>query len=442
MKLLIAWDVLKNGKYEWDDWMEAMTLQLQLSMGVIGRRFVGVGKQMRQDNREGLLKPAVSHILINSRRKKSTEPRDKVFALCGLFKELEIPFPAPDYSRSVEAIYREAAISCINYDKSLLSLYFVQSDRRRDGLSSWVPDLSEYGWGQTDSRHGFGLERFAASSRCSAKWSFSEDGTALVLFGKIVDTVIFRADPLPGMEKTQELLQSFNQSIAGGIPSYARSLWRNEDLGGVDPDFQVFLDNIFRSYTTLKGWAEISRWSDYPTGESTRRAFQRTLVNDLHKGNAEAAENHAFDDWYNVIMLGDLDITERAVRRSGSASAIPKTPWERELFLHKVMEQMPQEKIVYIAISNCHFHTTASGFSEKRCFFFTENNYFGTIADPLPVSLEPGDKIAIVRGLELPLALRPIDGGYKLLTHVYVHGIMYGEAWPQSEESLEEIVLL
>jgi hypothetical protein len=54
----------------------------------------------------------------------------------------------------------------------------------------------------------------------------------------------------------------------------------------------------------------------------------------------------------------------------------------------------------------------------------------------------PGDKIVIIRGLEMPLLLRPVENGYKLITHVYVHGMMYGEMWPQDEGCLEDIILL
>lgn len=56
-----------------------------------------------------------------------------------------------------------------------------------------------------------------------------------------------------------------------------------------------------------------------------------------------------------------------------------------------------------------------------------------------------GDVIAIVGNLGMPLLRRPVEGEYRLLTHVYVHGIMYGEAWPErekEEDELEEIVLV
>jgi hypothetical protein len=214
-----------------------------------------------------------------------------------------------------------------------------------------------------------------------------------------------------------------------------------------DPDSEATAEYLrlnHRGYSVLKSWVEISQWSDYPTGESTREALQRTLVNDDPECNADVAKENSFDYWYNTMILGELDMTVRAIQRVGAGSSIPSQPWQREIFLREMMKRFPQEKLVFFGLNGpgFKFHSTAMAFSQMKCFFFTENYYIGTAADPLPVPIEPGDKIAIVRGLEMPLAVRPVEGGYKLLTHVYVHGIMYGEAWPQNEENLEEIVLL
>ena len=87
-------------------------------------------------------------------------------------------------------------------------------------------------------------------------------------------------------------------------------------------------------------------------------------------------------------------------------------------------------------------HTLAHMSSSKNCLFYTRNYYFGTAPDPLPVSMMPGDEIAIIRGLEMPLLLRPVEGGYKVITHVYVHEMMYGEMWPEDEDYLKDTIML
>jgi hypothetical protein len=53
------------------------------------------------------------------------------------------------------------------------------------------------------------------------------------------------------------------------------------------------------------------------------------------------------------------------------------------------------------------------------------------------------DKIAVVvSGLAHPLLLRPVEGGYKVLAHIYLRGIMYGEVWPGNDSILEDLILV
>lgn len=84
------------------------------------------------------------------------------------------------------------------------------------------------------------------------------------------------------------------------------------------------------------------------------------------------------------------------------------------------------------------YHFLVFGFANRRALFTTEEGYMGTA--PAVVSennqaanmIKAGDKIAVVAGLEMPRVLRPVemDGSgevvYRLVTHVYMHGTMYG----------------
>jgi hypothetical protein len=37
--------------------------------------------------------------------------------------------------------------------------------------------------------------------------------------------------------------------------------------------------------------------------------------------------------------------------------------------------------------------------------------------------------------------LRYAEGGYKLITHICLRGVIYGELWSETKEVLEELVL-
>lgn len=72
----------------------------------------------------------------------------------------------------------------------------------------------------------------------------------------------------------------------------------------------------------------------------------------------------------------------------------------------------------------------------------------GLIKEDKAVPLvQEGDRITLVEGMNLPMVLRPVDEEptgkcFQLVTHAYVHGIMYGEAWDDPKHVLQEIELV
>jgi hypothetical protein len=352
--------------------------------------------------------PVIS-IMVHAREKASGDPRDKVFALHSVFEELGAHLPLPDYTKTVEEVYRDSVVASINFDNMLKILFYVPSDHRRDDLASWVPDWSDSGWQDTDLRHAAIYDRFAASSDSNPKWRFSKDQRSLVVTGKIVDTIIYRAEPIPSYGITKENI--------------------NDET--VDKD--VILEDTHKCYTVFRSWVEISQWSQYPTGESTKEALQRTIVNDEPKCNADAASGESFEAWYKFMNASDMEVTKMVALKIGSA---PDDPF---------LQQIPDPVRIFSAMgtgSRFSFNSQARMISDRKCFFYTDKRYFGTAPDPVPTPVESGDCIALVGGLEMPLLLRPVEGGYRLLCHVYVHGMMYGEAWPENAQDLDEIVLI
>ena len=431
VKLLGGIEGLKICNYSWGRWKQATRLQRQFMIYLTGQRFLGAedlfDKQPNAADPHNLHNsPLIFSILTNAREKAAGDPRDKIFALCGLFRELEIPFPNPDYSKSIEDVYREAVVASIEYDKNIYILYHVPSEKRRKYLASWVPDWAEQGFSEEDGRYGVLRGRFAASGSSAHKFVFSEDKKKLILAGKIIDEVIICAQPLPNMDHTHAELRDLRTGNGSAMQ--------------LDRYFEVF-NNTFK---ILKTWLDISQWSDYPTGESSQSAFQRTLVNDSPDRNERATSDNSFLKWYKIAKLDELDVIEERLRQLNLADQVPKQHHFREAYLRTCKDMIGDAKIAFFSLqgSAIHFHTDAMIWSAKKCLFRTENDYIGTASDPLPSRIRAGDKIALVSGLEMPLLLRPEQDGYKLITHVYVHGVMHGEKWPESNRGLEDIVLL
>jgi hypothetical protein len=400
---LMGYQGLKTAKYRYGRWKEAMALQQQLFTYLTVHRYPG-SKAVMDDNLGRIHNdPLAFSVLINSRRKQATDPKDKIFALYGVLTELEVPWPRPDYALSVEEIFREAVIAAINYDKTLHILYHAPSDRRLERLSSWVPDWTEPGWEPDDPRYNLHTQ-FSASKSGVPTWTFSDNGSALILSGKVVDTVIYRTDPLP------EIPMRALVDRGRGMSNVTRAEMENIS--------QV----ILAASATLKTWVEVSQWADYPTGEPSKIALQRTLISDLPEGGSNY-DQATIEAWHHIINTHELELVKSRLH----ALQLSDTTTEGRF---NSMGWM--------------FHNMVLAASQKKCFFLTENGYFGTAPDPLPTSLQPGDKIAIISGLEMPLLLRPVEGGYQyiLLTHVYVHGIMHGEMWSVIKDDLEEIALV
>jgi len=97
-------------------------------------------------------KIAIYIILFHAKDKKATNPKDKVFAFYGLFKEVSIEIPEPDYQKSIETIYREATTASIKHDRLLNILYYGLLDNQRPDMSSQVPDWNDPAWAVKYSR--------------------------------------------------------------------------------------------------------------------------------------------------------------------------------------------------------------------------------------------------------------------------------------------------
>ena len=419
LNMILAIDSLSHNRYRWSRWYEAMSLQRALTMNLIAHRYPGAKAMMDDNAGDKHNDPLAFNILVQAREKKSSDPKDKIFALYSILQELEVLLPAPDYNKPVEDVYREATIAAITYDKNLYVLYYAPSDNRRDDLASWVPDWSDIGWKQADPRYPVLRGRFAACGPADPLWRFSADQKQLIVKGRIVDTIIYRADPLP--PATAVYAQMRDRSLNPG----------------------VLYQYIHAAAGVFRSWVEVSQWcgDDYVTGEKTLDALQRTLVADEPLNNADVLADGRFQAWYNFMTTEPPDTaTQQSTSQSGFLGTAMRT-------LGRALEDViPEAQRTFIRLKGAgnafSFQSLIMPFMDKKCFFYTEKGYFGTMADPLPTSVADGDVIAVVGGLGMPLVLRPCGEGYRLICHAYVHGIMHGETWPGDESLVQEIVLV
>ena len=85
-------------------------------------------------------------VLMRHRRTLAFDPRDKVFAFCGLFNQPRLSESVfqPDYRIEGIDVYKRLAVGLLSHDKNLdiLSVPRVESHSKIQDLPTWVPDWS------------------------------------------------------------------------------------------------------------------------------------------------------------------------------------------------------------------------------------------------------------------------------------------------------------
>ena len=179
----------------------------------------------------------------------------------------------------------------------------------------------------------------------------------------------------------------------------------------------------------LKSWIDIAAKIDcYPTGEAPLTVIRRTLVQDLPE---LAVNEEVFEDWLKRV-------NEEKWEAHQELSAVDVLRG-----MGNVLKSTRQPGAVY--------HGHAVKMSSCRTFFTNTDQLVGTAPARktrqglLEDLIHPGDVMAIISGLELPMILRAVGDDqdtYRLVTFAYVHGLMYGEAWENEDLRLSEINLI
>ena len=142
---------------------------------------IHVREKPKADESPGLLQR-----LLDTRHCKSTDPRDKIYALLNMVTEPSEVFA--DYTRSKEDVYKWLARFMIDRDCCLDVLSGVQGKPVK-GLPSWVPDWSQPPVSDVLGRPGGWRKRFNANNNHSSLATFTADSSIITVAGKAVDMV-------------------------------------------------------------------------------------------------------------------------------------------------------------------------------------------------------------------------------------------------------------
>ncbi|UKZ49207.1 hypothetical protein TrVGV298_003450 [Trichoderma virens] len=272
--LAIALDMLRASDYRWGEWHSAMRLQAHLS------RLLAEKRERNGAANQGIDKCSLLEILLYGTEKKCTDPKDRIFALFGIFQELDITVPDPDYSEPLGRIYAAATVACFTNDSCMEFLYHAPSENRRAGLPSWTVDWGDAARTVADHRATVTKKPFAASGMSSPSLQFSQDTLRIQVQGSIVDRVRQVGQPLSVKSRQHSAINE--RLVWDGLGMEANNGWNLQDTAeDVHEAFQVFaswvdLASSARSQSNGEDY-ENSCWASYWTFELASFSSKRLI---------------------------------------------------------------------------------------------------------------------------------------------------------------------
>lgn len=378
--------------------------------------------KLQRDSAEVL---SLGQLLYYSRYFDATDPRDKVFAILGMWD-----FPrhsqekagrisiSPDYKKKTATVYVEATTAAIQESRSLDILSFVDGSTAKEyGLPSWVPNYSQgpemYPLIQPSGLILIPMANFEVPSR-----------------SKVLDL------PVQGFE-VDEVEQTG--------PTYGEIM--NEFM--LQPLLQLLLTYSQRPY---------------PSGESRCEAFCRTVIKDTFRerpagvealtafpafimqrvreimdqiANLEAYEPHQAEALEEVLQLTERTIFELSSQYS-EEKVIPTLQRMEEMIEIEEEEGSPAEQELEADRKDIEEAFRIAYFGRR--LFRTVKGFFGITTQ----SVMKGDKVWILAGARIPFVLRTRtvnDGRWEFIGETYIRGIMDGEA-TVDESPLKRICLV
>ncbi|KAI4592946.1 hypothetical protein KJ359_010198 [Pestalotiopsis sp. 9143b] len=229
------------------------------------------------------------NILERWRYRGATDPRDKIFALMGLFSEP--PFPSLihcDYDLSAATVYTKVTVDLLGIERGLRPLIGIR-DSINTSLPSWVTDFERVPNIETSERwwnHAHRYVRYNADNVSVFEYRYLPPLGALELTGIRVDGV---------GEVSQKMLKAYDHAEV-----------KEDDLIGV-----------IRSWSRETSWNSPKFDEAYDNDSSRSHAFGATLIGDFLM--AEFPTRGARPEEYEMVFqyaTNGTKITSRALYHS------------------------------------------------------------------------------------------------------------------------------
>ncbi|KAL2062121.1 hypothetical protein VTL71DRAFT_6387 [Oculimacula yallundae] len=345
--------------------------------------------------------PPLLELLLSHKSKKSTDPKDKVYALIGVSDSVNT-FGTIDYSQSMREVYTHTAQHIITTSRRLDVICVKQHDLNRYNLPSWVPDWTRLPSNASATVVGLHhhLPAFTASGTTLAKFQFLSNGV-LKVAGLIIDTIsiigmAFKQRPRRAPSEVVPVLQVFHDWWNIFVSTHSNSLvsqgtfGRTISCGNWDhDDLQIYaskLDAIFALSDGLLSDSDVLRLD--PPSRSNTGTF-------LASSSSTTPSVSGVEDEEDLSGNGDEE------------------------------ERLQLSAILSAGLT----------MNRRRMFVLGDGGNVGLG----PAGADVGDVVVILLGCRYPVILRRKGEDYVLVGEAYIDGLMYGEGMVRLDEGMAEL---
>ncbi|KAK4999374.1 hypothetical protein LTR66_001571 [Elasticomyces elasticus] len=364
---------------------------------------------------------SLPYLLAFSKAAHSTDPRDKVYAMIGLYSWNS---PRIDYAKHEALVFGTAALHCLGAqpptnqaewpinpaNPAVLSFMGPTEFHAEYDVPSWIPDLTSRNgnYRVMSSIHAGNVYCAGGSFDFKAEWNAEEAPNIVVMKGYTVGQVDAVAEVEPPLSESW-IQEPWGQDM---VPQLIRWKWKR--------------------LRNLLGFM-LSGQPNQPY-ESLHRTSWSMLIGDLTETFQKATNEFLYScsDYLDLVPLfldatseqNDEDTSETLAQQALEGSSLQSRMRMLELVerLGPMMDRVEAAFDLWL---------------ERKLGRLLSGHLVW-----LPRCAEIRDKVCIFAGAKWATALRPDgDDHYKILGDAYVHGMMFGEVMPKRVEELQDIRL-
>lgn len=378
-------------------------------------------------------KLALGDILALLRRCRATDPRDMIYGLLGLLSGCSIK---PDYIQATaQDVYMNLVEYCFTEEKSLDIVTLCRRFSSTMELPSWVPNWTEC-WDNTGDPDDIDLPSSPLVLRYKTGEllrSFTDFNKPELLLPNAKAPILKAWSAHGSMPPVAVIHKSSSQLIARGV-HIGTTAHLGDFTNRRERDGHLFFFDV------MSDWEEIVLKSfgnchDESNQKSIMDVFDRCLeIMDSHLSRNHTEFKKERDDKFQkrkeqriqreskyrqsqTKYLGNISVVEAFIRTiitdlDEDYQRVTSSKYAR--FWEIDVSQNAEWGLEIFALET----------ATNRRLLVTDNGYIGLG----PIKAEKGDHICIIYGCSVPLMLREVDGWFKLIGEVYMHGLMDGEA--------------